>query len=33
VIFTRSATESINLVAYAWGLQNLGPVFGFVQIR
>ena len=25
VIFTRSATESINLVAYAWGLQNLGP--------
>jgi cysteine desulfurase/selenocysteine lyase len=24
VIFTRSATESINLVAYAWGLQNLG---------
>ena len=23
VIFTRSATESINLVAYAWGLQNL----------
>ena len=25
VIFTRSATESINLVAYAWGLNNLGP--------
>jgi cysteine desulfurase / selenocysteine lyase len=25
VVFTRSATESINLVAYAWGLQNLGP--------
>ena len=25
VIFTRSATESLNLVAYAWGLQNLGP--------
>ncbi len=25
IIFTRSATESINLVAYAWGLQNLGP--------
>ena len=24
VIFTRSATEAINLVAYAWGLQNLG---------
>ena len=25
VIFTRSATEAINLVAYAWGLNNLGP--------
>jgi cysteine desulfurase/selenocysteine lyase len=25
VIFTRSATEAINLVAYAWGLMNLGP--------
>src|SRR6476660_6916281 len=25
VIFTRSATESINLVAYAWGLDHLGP--------
>ena len=25
VIFTRSATESMNLVAYAWGLDNLGP--------
>src|SRR6266446_8965483 len=25
IIFTRSATESINLVAYAWGLDNLGP--------
>jgi cysteine desulfurase/selenocysteine lyase len=25
VVFTRSATEAINLVAYAWGLQNLGP--------
>ena len=24
-IFTRSATEAINLVAYAWGLDNLGP--------
>ena len=23
VVFTRSATESINLVAYAWGLDNL----------
>jgi cysteine desulfurase/selenocysteine lyase len=25
VIFTRNATESLNLVAYAWGLDNLGP--------
>src|SRR5690348_268281 len=25
VIYTRSATESLNLVAYAWGLTNLGP--------
>ena len=25
VIFTRNATEGINLVAYAWGLWNLGP--------
>jgi cysteine desulfurase/selenocysteine lyase len=25
VIFTRSTTEAINLVAYAWGLENLGP--------
>jgi len=25
VVFTRSATEAINLVAYAWGLRNLGP--------
>jgi cysteine desulfurase/selenocysteine lyase len=25
VIFTRNATEAINLVAYAWGLNNLGP--------
>jgi cysteine desulfurase/selenocysteine lyase len=25
VIFTRQATEAINLVAYAWGLNNLGP--------
>jgi len=24
VIFTRNATEAINLVAYAWGLNNLG---------
>jgi cysteine desulfurase / selenocysteine lyase len=25
VVFTRNATEGINLVAYAWGLVNLGP--------
>src|SRR5262245_12374043 len=25
VVFTRGATEGINLVAYAWGLSNLGP--------
>ncbi|HEY2207658.1 MAG TPA: aminotransferase class V-fold PLP-dependent enzyme, partial [Gaiellaceae bacterium] len=25
VIFVRNATEAINLVAYAWGLWNLGP--------
>ena len=25
VIFTRNATEGLNLVAYAWGLDNLGP--------
>ena len=24
IVFTRSATESLNLVAYAWGLWNLG---------
>ena len=25
VIFTRNATEAINLVAYAWGRHNVGP--------
>ena len=25
IVFTRNATESLNLVAYAWGLSNLGP--------
>ncbi len=25
LIFTRSATEAVNLVAYGWGLDNLGP--------
>src|SRR3954453_16635069 len=25
IIFVRNATEAINLVAYAWGLSNLGP--------
>src|SRR5205085_5554843 len=24
-IFTRNATEAINLVAYAWGRHNVGP--------
>jgi len=30
LIFTRNATESLNLVAYAWGLTNLGPGDGVV---
>jgi cysteine desulfurase / selenocysteine lyase len=25
VIFTRNVTEALNLVAYSWGLENLGP--------
>jgi cysteine desulfurase/selenocysteine lyase len=25
IVFTRNATEGLNLVAYAWGLVNLGP--------
>ena len=25
IVFTRSATEALNLVAYAWGLESLGP--------
>jgi cysteine desulfurase/selenocysteine lyase len=25
IIFLRNATEAINLVAYSWGLNNLGP--------
>jgi cysteine desulfurase/selenocysteine lyase len=25
VIFVRNATEGLNLVAYAWGMSNLGP--------
>ncbi|HTJ80987.1 MAG TPA: cysteine desulfurase [Polyangiaceae bacterium] len=25
IIFVRNATEAINLVAYAWGMTNLGP--------
>jgi cysteine desulfurase / selenocysteine lyase len=25
LIFTRNATEALNLVAYAWGMSNLGP--------
>ncbi|MFB0515862.1 MAG: aminotransferase class V-fold PLP-dependent enzyme [Candidatus Neomarinimicrobiota bacterium] len=25
IVFTRGATEAINLIAYAWGRHNLGP--------
>lgn len=25
IVFTRNATEAINLVAYSWGLSNLKP--------
>src|SRR5204862_782643 len=25
IVFLRNATEAINLVAYSWGLNNLGP--------
>ena len=25
IVFLRGATEGLNLVAYAWGLDNLGP--------
>lgn len=25
IIYTRNTTEAINLVAYSWGLENLGP--------
>ncbi|MGD0167905.1 MAG: cysteine desulfurase [Gaiellaceae bacterium] len=25
IVFTRNTTEGLNLVAYAWGLDNLGP--------
>jgi cysteine desulfurase/selenocysteine lyase len=25
IVFVRNATEALNLVAYAWGLKNLGP--------
>ena len=25
IVFTRNVTEAINLVAYGWGLDNLGP--------
>jgi len=25
LIYTRNATESLNLVAYTWGMQNVGP--------
>src|SRR4051812_8749667 len=25
IVFVRNATEALNLVAYSWGLNNLGP--------
>ena len=25
IVFTRNASEAINLVAYTWGMENLGP--------
>lgn len=25
IVFTRNATEAINLVAHSWGLSNLKP--------
>jgi cysteine desulfurase / selenocysteine lyase len=25
IVFTRNATEALNLIAYAWGMNNLGP--------
>lgn len=25
IVFTRNATEAINLVAYSWGISNLKP--------
>src|SRR3954454_16264898 len=25
IVFVRNATEAINLVAYSWGMSNLGP--------
>ena len=25
IVFTRNATEALNLVAYSWGMNNLGP--------
>lgn len=25
IVFTRQATEALNLVAYSWGMNNLGP--------
>lgn len=35
IVFTRNATEAINLVAYSWGLSNLKPgdeVCAFVSL-
>lgn len=35
VVFTRNASEAINLVAYSWGMQNLKPgdEVGFCPMR
>src|SRR5258708_716108 len=30
IVFTRNATEAINLVAYSWGEPNIKPVDGIV---
>ena len=33
VIFTRSTTESINLVAYSWGMSNLNREKGILFLK
>ena len=30
IIFTRNTTESLNLIAYSWALNNLGPGDGIL---